>query len=77
MLHCLHCLHCLRYSGRTILRRNESTLYKEWYTSISESLIQIQFYDYFRMSENKFEGVFQVLYLDTTNISNKFSKKIF
>ena len=48
---------------------------KNWYTSISESLTPIQVYEYFRMSKNKFEGIFQVIYLDTTNISKKDFKK--
>ena len=72
----LHCLHCLRYSGGITIRRNAFTLIrKNWYTSIFESLTPIQFYEYFRMSKNKFEGIFQVLYLDTTNISKKDFKR--
>ena len=51
---------------------------KNWYTSIFESLTSIQFFEYFRMSKNKFEGIFQVLYLDTTNISKKdFKRNLF
>lgn len=61
----------------TLFWRNDSKnkrvyLYtRNWYTSLFETLTQIQFYEYSRMSKNKFEDIFQVSYLDTTNISKK------